>query len=100
MLVSAVTSSGAYPTTHSSGSFAGAPSVGKQADQEEAEGQRVPLDIYGFVHDGFGLPNFGTIDSELVWARGATDEGCRRSPNEVWAKRTDFLGCSADQIWS
>jgi DcaP outer membrane protein len=59
-LVSAVTSIGAYPTTHASGSLAGAPSAGKQADQKKP-GSESTLDIYGYVMTDSGY-NFGTID--------------------------------------
>ncbi len=59
-LVSAVTSFGAYPTTHASGSLAGAPPVGKQADQKKP-GSESTMDIYGFAMTDSGY-NFGTID--------------------------------------
>lgn len=59
-LVSAVTSFGDYPTTHASGSLAGAPPVGKQADQKKP-GSESTMDIYGYVMTDAGY-NFGTID--------------------------------------
>ena len=59
-LVSAVTSIDAYPVTYASGSSAGAPSVGKQADQKKP-GSESTLDIYGFAMTDAGY-NFGTID--------------------------------------
>jgi hypothetical protein len=59
-LVSAVMSVDAYPTANSYGAAAGAPSLGKQADQKKP-GSENTLDIYGFVMTDAGY-DFGAID--------------------------------------
>ena len=86
-LVSAVTSA-----WRPIGAAAGAPPLGKQADQKKS-GSESTMDIYGFVMMDSGY-NFGTMDPN--WFDVVRPTKLPAFANRVRAKRTDFLQCPAD----